>query len=246
MNRKKPLIDLLIHDLTGPLSIASTGINSLINKQDKYGPVTERQKTTLNMVSRNINKARNFLDEMVEVYRSEEGLFRKDFCSIQNILIDSIIEAMELINQDVGEDLSDRDDHDKLHQLLEDKGVFIDIKGKYTTSSFCHDKIKIQQILRNLVTNALKYRRAKVLISISGDTDIVISVEDDGAGIPQEKQDVIFNRFSGSKSGEDSNMKGLGFGLSCVKKIVETMSGNITLSSKEGGGSCFTIRIPPL
>jgi signal transduction histidine kinase len=246
MNRKKPLIDLLIHDLTGPLSIAHTSINSLINKQDKYGPVTEHQATTLNMALRNVNKARNFLNEMIEVYHSEEGLFRKDLCSIMDILREALIEAMELTHPNIAEKLTDEDSYDKFFKLLEDNGVNINIKGKYATSSFCHDRKKIQQILRNLITNALKYRREKILISVSGDSDIFISVEDDGAGIAQEKKDDIFKRFSSLEDNEQNNMQGFGFGLSCVKTIVETMNGTITLSGKEEGGACFIIQIPPL
>jgi signal transduction histidine kinase len=246
MNRKESLVDLLIHDMTGPLSIASTSINNLISKQDKYGSVTGRQKTTLNMALRNINKASTFLHEMIEVYRSEEGLFRKDSCSISDILKDALIEAMELIDPDITEKLSGEEGYDKLGQTLEDNGITVDITGKYNTSSFYHDKKKIQQILRNLITNALKYRRKKVIIRISGDNELVIAVENDGSCIPQEKQDVIFNRFSHLKDKEDNDMKGLGFGLSCVKTIVETMNGNITLSSSEGKGTCFTIIIPSL
>jgi len=246
MNRKESLIDLLIHDLTGPISIASTSINNLVNKQDKYGPVTGRQKATLNMALRNINKASTFLNEIIEVYRSEEGLFRKEFCSIQDLLRDALIEAIELINPNVTEKLSVEDGYDKFSQFIEDNGVTIDITGKYNTSPFCHDRKKIQQILRNLITNALKYRRKRVAVAISGDTELVIAIENDGSMIPQEKQDVIFDRFSHLKDKEDTDMKGLGFGLSCVKIIVETMNGNITLSSSEGGGTCFTIRIPSL
>jgi two-component system, OmpR family, sensor kinase len=246
MNRKESLIDLLIHDLTGPLSIAATSIKSIINKQDKYGHVTERQEISLKMALRNVSKAQAFLNEMIEVYHSEEGLFRKDICSIQDILRDAFIEAIELTNPNVTEKLSNEDGYDKFSQLLEDNGVAINITGKYNTSSFCHDRRKIQQILRNLITNALKYKRKKVAITISGDAELVIAIENDGSWIPQEKQDVIFHRFSHLRDNEDSNLKGLGFGLSCVKTIVETMNGSITLSSSEGGGTCFTIRIPSL
>lgn len=198
------------------------------------------------MALRNINKASTFLNEIIEVYRSEEGLFRKDFCSIRDILRDAFIEAMELVYPDVTEKLSGEESYDKFVQFLEDNGVAIDITGKYSRSSFCHDKIKIQQILRNLITNALKYRRKKMAITVSGDTELVIAIENDGSGMPREKQDVIFNRFSHLKENEDNNMKGLGFGLSCVKTIIETMNGNITVSSSEGGGTRFTIQIPSL
>jgi signal transduction histidine kinase len=246
MNRKEHLIDLLIHDLTAPLSIASTSINNVISKQDKYGPMTERQEKSIKMALRNVKKAQAFLNEIIEVYRSEEGLFRKESCPMQDILRDALVEAIDLTIPDFAEKLSAADRYDKFRQVLEDNGVDIDITGKYNTSSFCHDRKKIQQILQNLITNAIKYRREKILISISGDSDIVISVEDDGVGIPQEKQAAVFKRFSLLEDKEHTSMKGLGFGLSCVKTIVETMNGTITLSNREEGGSCFTIRIPSL
>lgn len=246
MNRKEHLIDLLIHDLTGPLSIAHISINSIINKQDKYGHISERQEKSLKMALRNINKAQTFLNEMIEVYRSEEGLFRKESCSMQDLLRDALVEAIDLTNPDFSEKLSAEDGYDKFCQVLKDNGVTIAITGKYNVSSFCHDRKKIQQILQNLITNAMKYRHEKILISISGDADVIISVADDGAGIPQEKQGSIFKRFSGLEDKENTNVRGLGFGLSCVKNIVETMNGTIVLSNREGGGSCFTIRIPSL
>ena len=75
MSRKDHLIDLLIHDLAGPLSIISTSTNSLLIKEDRYGPLTHRQRQALERVLRNTNKAQTLLMEMVEVYRSEEGMF---------------------------------------------------------------------------------------------------------------------------------------------------------------------------
>ncbi|MBP8699280.1 MAG: hypothetical protein KBH82_09610, partial [Syntrophorhabdaceae bacterium] len=72
MDERDSLIDLLIHDLTGPLTIASTNINNLLNKEDRYGPLNDRQRNALKMSLRNAKKAQTFLHEMIEVYRSEE------------------------------------------------------------------------------------------------------------------------------------------------------------------------------
>ena len=248
MDKKESLIDLFIHDLTGPLSIASTSIRSLLNKQDNYGQITERQKTTLNLVLRNVNKAQTFLGEMIEIYRSEEGLFKKELCSIRDILRESLLEAMEIIDPNLAEKLSYQDTYEGFCRLLADNNVILEITGKYSVSPFCHDVKKIQQILRNLITNALKYRRETMKILISGDKDVVITVEDDGSGIPEDKRDHIFKRFSKlrDKNDNDNDIKGLGFGLSCVKAIVETMGGHITVSSGHGAGACFVVRIPPL
>ena len=246
MNERDSLIDLLIHDLTGPLSIASTSVSNLLNKEDRYGPLNDRQRKALNMVLRNANKAQSFLHEIIEVYRSEEGLFRKEQCSVPQILRDSLSEAMEMFNPDMLEKMLSADSPDGFLQLLKDNGVFVRIEGKYSSTPFIHDQKKIQQIIRNLITNALKYRRQHVNISISGDEDLVVIVEDDGSGIPLEKQEYIFKRFLYAKDKPKGDERGLGFGLSCVKTLIDTINGKITLTSGEGKGTCFTVRIPPL
>src|SRR5512135_2395307 len=69
------LFDLFIHDLTGPLSIASTSADSLLSKVDRYGPLTEHQKRVLDRVSRNIRRAKSLNHEMIEILRSEERVF---------------------------------------------------------------------------------------------------------------------------------------------------------------------------
>ena len=246
MNKKESLIDLFVHDLTGPLSVASTCVQSLLDKEDKYGAVTDRQRTTLKMALRNVNKAKTFLKEMIEIYRSEEGLFRHELCSIRDVLRESVVDALEMIDPIAAETLDCEGGDDEFRRFIEKRGIFIDVTGKFNTAPFCHDEKKIQQILRNLITNALKYRREKVTIDISGDAELVITVTDDGPGVPQEKQSSVFKRFSDIKESEKAGVAGFGFGLSCVKTIVETMSGTIAMASKKGEGTRFVVRIPPL
>jgi signal transduction histidine kinase len=246
MDERDSLIDLLIHDLTGPLTIASTSASNLLNKEDRYGHLNERQRKSLNMVLRNTKKAQSFLQEIIEVYRSEEGLFRKEQCSVPQILRDSLSEAIEMFNPDILDELLSADSNDDFFKILKNNGVFVLIEGKYSSTPFIHDQKKIQQIIRNLITNALKYRRKHVSISISGDEDLVIMVEDDGSGIPPEKQEYIFKRFLCAKDKPKGDERGLGFGLSCVKTLIDTIKGRITVTSGEGKGTCFTVRIPPL
>jgi signal transduction histidine kinase len=247
MKDKVPLIDLIIHDLTGPLSIASASTESLLKKDSKHGPLSERQKQTLERILRNCNKAQRLVQEMIEVYRSEEGLFRKDPVSLKATLMESVLDAIEVVNPTVGDSLSRAADFDDFQRILHENGISLEIKGPYDVLPFCHDQKKIELILRNLVSNAMKYRKSKIRVSLSGDIDLVIAVEDDGEGIPAEKQGYIFKRFFPvkDKPGKDIQ-KGLGFGLSCVKKLVETMKGDISVMSGEGQGTCFTVRIPPL
>jgi signal transduction histidine kinase len=247
VNEKAPLIDLIIHDLTGPLSIASTSTESLLRKEDRYGPLSDRQRQTLERVLRNCNKAQRLVQEMIEIYRSEEGLFRKDAVSLKATLMESVLDAVEVVAPTVADSLSHAADFDDFQRILGENGIVVKIEGPYGAAPFCHDQKKMELILRNLVSNAMKYRRARITISLSGDRDLVVAVEDDGEGIPAEKQGYIFQRFFQvrDKPGTDIQ-KGLGFGLSCVKKLVETMKGDIGVMSGEGQGTCFTVRIPPL
>ena len=244
MARKDPLVDLLIHDLTGPLSIVATSINNLLTKEEKCSPYNEYQVDTLKRAQRNVEKAKALLLEIIEVYRSEDGLFRSDTFMIADVVKEALLDVLELVNPDICEELSCAPD-DVFGGILARNGITIEIAGKYRKALFSHDSKKIQQILRNLISNALKYRKTTMKLSLTGDTDLVISVADDGQGIPKEKQGYIFKRFFNAKRGKEAP-EGLGFGLSCVKHIVEKMHGNISLESGEGVGSCFTVRIPPL
>lgn len=244
MTRKDPLVDLLIHDLTGPLSIVLTSVNNLLSKPDKCEPYNEYQKDTLKRAQRNAEKAKALLQEIIEVYRSEEGLFRKDQFFISDILREALIDAVEVVTPAIGEELARADD-DSYGDVLARNGIVIEVCGRYSDSHFNHDPKKIRQILRNLISNALKYRRTTMRLTITGDPDLVISVEDDGEGVPKEKQDYIFKRFF-NLNNKKGGPEGLGFGLSCVKNLVEKMRGDISLKSGEGAGSCFTVRIPPL
>jgi signal transduction histidine kinase len=246
MIRKDPLVDLLIHDLTGPLSIVSTSINSLLSKEGKFGPITDAQREALERTLRNANRAKALLQEMIEVYRSEEGLFRKDEVIIVEVLREALLDATEIVRPDIASTLSKAASEKTFMDILSKNGISIEVSGRYDQSPFIHDHKKIQQIMRNLITNALKYRKEKMKLTISGDLDLVITVEDDGEGIPQEKQDYIFKRFFHLKNKTECGAEGLGFGLSCVKSLVETMRGEIMLKSGEGEGSRFTVRIPPL
>jgi two-component system, OmpR family, sensor kinase len=245
MTRKDTLVDLLIHDLTGPLSIVSTSVNSLLTREEKYGPYNDNHKETLKRVQRNTERARTLLQEIIEVYRSEEGLFRKDRFLIEEVIRDALRDAIEVIKPDIAGALCQVENGDDFNRVLEDNGIYIEMKGRYSNSPFTHDQKKVGQIIRNLASNALKYRKKIMKLSVSGDPDLVISVEDDGQGIPMEKQDNIFKRFFSAKTNKNAP-EGLGFGLSCVKNIIETMGGEISLKSGEEIGSCFTARIPPL
>jgi len=174
------------------------------------------------------------LREMVEILRSEAGLFRKEPFLVENTLQESILDVLEVESQGAAEMLRREKDTKRFRELLEPHGIFVEITGKFRESPFCHDPRKVRYILRNLVSNAVKYRRERVNVSIRGDVNLLVSVEDDGRGIPKGEQEAVFERFVRLKDKEQPYMPGLGLGLSSVKALVEAMGGHYFITKRGG------------
>lgn len=242
MNIKERLFDLLVHDLRGPLSVASTSANNLLHKSERYGPLTNQQKRALEVILRNVRKSQALVQQMVQLLLSEEKLFNHQPFSIREALRDSLVEALETLLPDVA--FSEIEKDEEFERVLQDHGIQIEFTGKYCTSPFCHDPDKFRQILINLISNALKYRRNLVRVCISGENDLFVSVEDDGPGIPLGKEEAIFERFFQFNEKKRTEIPGLGLGLIGVKVMVEAMGGEIRFVSLKDAGTCFTIRIP--
>jgi len=245
-SEKERLFDLLIHDLTSPLSVVSTTAENLLHKSERYGALTDQQKRMMDRILRNIHKSQKLLQEMIEILRSEEGLFQKELFSIEDTLKESLMDALEITLPHAVEKLCQSKSHEEFQCLLHTHRIFIEMTGRYCTSPFCHDQKKIRQVLRNLMSNALKYRRERMGVAISGEMDLLVSVEDDGIGIPAEEQEAIFKRFVRLNDKRSARVQGLGLGLTGVKTLVEAMGGDITLESQEGVGTRFVVRIPPI
>jgi signal transduction histidine kinase len=246
VDEKERLFDLLIHDLTSPLSIVSTTADNLLHKSDRYGALNDQQKRMIDRILRNTHKAQKLLQEMIEILRSEEGIFQKEFFSIDDTLKESLMDAIEITLPHAVEKLCQSKSHEEFRSLLHTHHIYIEVTGRYCKSPFCHDQKKIQQVLRNLMSNALKYRRERMGVAISGEMDLLVSVEDDGIGIPAEEQEAIFKRFVRLKDKKNAHIQGLGLGLTGVKTLIEAMGGDITLESQEGVGTRFVVRIPPI
>jgi signal transduction histidine kinase len=248
MDEKSYLYDLLVHDLRSPLSVVAATTAGLLEKVDRYGSLTEQQKVCLHRIQRNTKRAQSILNEILDVGRSEEHLFKKDVFLLPEALRDSFLNVIESFDEAQAEKLQKAGTKEEFQTLLNAFGIDVEISGRYAESPFFHDRRKIQLILENLVSNALKYRRKRMSVSILGDRDVTITVSDDGAGIPKQEQSTVYGRFSQCSNAKQSMVKGLGLGLGlfCVKSLVETMDGVIALNSTEGNGTSFVVKIPPL
>jgi signal transduction histidine kinase/CheY-like chemotaxis protein len=114
------------------------------------------------------------------------------------------------------------------------------------------DRIRMRQILVNLVGNAVKFTdEGEIIVRVlwekeesSSHVTLVIEVQDTGVGIPQDKVDVIFKPFIQAGAHLDKEKQGTGLGLSIVKRLVEIMGGTVTVASVPQQGSAFHLRFP--
>jgi two-component system chemotaxis sensor kinase CheA len=110
----------------------------------------------------------------------------------------------------------------------------------------CTDVYKAQQILKNLLSNAIKFTEEGVVtIAFRGETDgIAVAVSDTGIGIPANKQEMVFEAFRQADGTTSRKFGGTGLGLFISQEIADLLGGRITLHSKEGAGSTFTLWLP--
>src|SRR5690349_19534784 len=108
------------------------------------------------------------------------------------------------------------------------------------------DRSKLSQILRNLVSNALKFtEEGSVSVELEEEgPDVVIRVTDTGIGIAPEHFGLVFEEFGQIESPLQRNVKGNGLGLPLSRRLAELLGGSLTVASEAGSGSTFTLRIP--
>ncbi len=135
------------------------------------------------------------------------------------------------------------------HSLVKDKPVEIITDVSDMLPPVYADKLRLNQILLNLVSNAAKFTHEGA-ITIKANLDInkldtmIISVKDTGIGIPADKLGTIFERFRQADSGTTRKYGGTGLGLAICKQLVEMHGGTLNVRSEEGAGSEFYFSIP--
>ena len=109
------------------------------------------------------------------------------------------------------------------------------------------DAKRIEQVLRNLLDNAIKYSPDGGMIAVQAfrdDAKILVAVSDEGIGIPAEEWDRIFERFHRVENEITRRMRGAGLGLAVCRGIVEAHGGRIWAESQMGAGSTFCFTLP--
>ena len=217
--RKKMSADVA-HELRTPLATLQSHMEAMID--GIWNPDTERLKSCHEEIIR-INKMVGELAKLAK-YESENLVLNKtDF---------DISELMQRIICNFESD-------------FKKKAIDIDFDGQ--NEEVFADKDKINQVLINLLSNALKYTPSGglVKVSIKGAEDITeISVKDNGAGIPEEDIPFIFERFYRADKSRNRLTGGSGIGLTIAKEITEAHKGRIEVQSKINVGTEFILSLP--
>lgn len=213
---RKRLTSNIAHELRTPLTIAKANVEAMLD-----GIVEDRQ-TGLENVRLEIERLIGLVEGIEDITKAEASFFTKNKYHLINL--------NEFLENIVA----------KLAPLAADKGLYLTFRGQ-TDLVVLTDADKVERILQNLLTNALKNTAAGGVTIASGkENDLFfIEISDTGAGIAEDQRELIFKRFY---RGEASS--GIGLGLAIVSELVAVLGGRITLQSTEGQGSSFTLWLP--
>ncbi len=245
MDRKRIKIDLLIHDLKVPLAVVESGVTMLLQRPDKYGPLTSKQSKILKRILRNAKSTKILVNDALELGRAREGIVKLTNFTFSKLLENTLIELFDLIDNTAAEKIKTCKDLPELKSCLAKNGLSLNIEEGLWLREFYMDEAKIKQILRNLLNNALKYRKAFVEIDIDAKEDhLILSVKDDGEGIPSAYHKKIFESYFYLEVKEESVIRGTGLGLAGVMVLVEDLGGRLFLESEAGEGATFSVKVP--
>lgn len=123
-------------------------------------------------------------------------------------------------------------------------GPRIDVSG-VSAGQVSGDAVLLGQVVRNLLANAIRHARGLVVVSlVEQDDRVLLTVDDDGAGVPPDERERIFERFVRLDEARARDHGGAGLGLAIVRKVVEAFGGDVTVADSPEGGARFTVSLP--
>jgi two-component system, OmpR family, phosphate regulon sensor histidine kinase PhoR len=170
--------------------------------------------------------------------------------------VEQVLQIAQMDKEIMNLHLQELNIHDMLTRAANQISVQIDHRNGVLKTSFnadeCNilgDQVHVENIIFNLLDNAIKYSREELIIEIATVNQngfIEIEFKDEGIGISKEQNKYIFDKFYRVHTGNIHDVKGFGLGLSYVKTIVEAHSGTIEVQSELGKGSSFFIKFPTI
>lgn len=211
----------ITHEFRTPLTLIISPLDNII--QQKVGKTM--QGDYLKIIQNNAIKLLKLVNELLDFSKSEAGYFS---------FTPAVVDLAKVIGQEVH----------TFMPLIESKHIQLSYVCQEPSLICMADKAVIQKIVSNLLSNAIKHTpdEGRICILLERRNDrIQISIQDSGKGIPQDQQQLIFERFYQMK--EDSS-NGTGIGLALVKNLTKLHQGVIRVESRVNEGSNFIVEIP--
>ncbi len=238
-------VEFLVHELKDPLAVAETGVRTLLEKADKYGPLSARQRRTLERVLRSCRKARGMLSDLLEIGRGQSGCFLCHRFVPADVVMQVLLEVLEMEASQIYDKVAEQQDRDTRLKHLAECGIIWEEYGKAGNVLMEQDETKFRQIVANLVKNALRYKRRRMITRLDCDgSHLEIKIIDDGPGIPPEHHQLVFQRYRQVCQDAVLSRNGHGLGLAGARILARCLGGELTLESEPGKGAVFTLVLP--
>lgn len=219
---KSRFVSMASHEFRTPLSAVLSSI-SLI-EQYTQPEQEEKRKKHIERVKSSVRNMTAILNNFLSLDKLEQG----------RIEVERSVISLREFSEDMVEEVRG--------MLKKGQRIVTQLEGEDTIEQ---DVKIIRNVLLNLLSNAIKYSPDDSVIDMKfhvTDDDVRLSVADQGIGIPEEEQALLFERFFRAKN--SVNIQGTGLGLSIVKRYVELMNGDISFTSTSGEGTTFTVTFP--
>lgn len=231
---KEEFLSMMSHELKTPITPMKLYIEMLLHK-NRNNNLNNFQKKALDVLYKNIVKLELVINDMFSVYKLELGNFRirKETVDINKLIENNMIE---------------------LKPLMKEKNIYFDYVINSRQNVIC-DPVRISQVLHNLISNAVDHvpeQGGRILIRVNDDISysddvtfdtksgkLIVSVEDNGIGIPKEKAKDLFKKFYQIDTGLKRKHGGTGLGLAICKGIMEAHGESIWLDDTYSNGACF-------
>ncbi|MEH2030348.1 MAG: ATP-binding protein [Nostoc sp.] len=220
--QEREFVSNVSHELRTPLTIVHGYLQSVLRRQNN---LTQTQQEALETAASEAERTIRLLQDLLDLARADSGYL---YFQMKSYVLNELVEEVVMM----AEKYSDRT------ITIESKIYPIEIKADYS---------RLKQVLLNLIDNAVKYSEADTPISFKLNQvqdKAIIQVCDKGYGIPLQHQARIFERFYRVDESRSHTTGGCGLGLSIVKTLIEGMGGSVSVQSKLGEGSIFTISLP--
>lgn len=222
-------LGMAAHDFRNPLG----GINNVcsILLDEEVGPLTDEQREFIELIFESSTHLLSIVEDMLDYSTIEAGRLE---------LQKEEADMLELLKKTVAFNTPS----------ARKKDITIYLSASLDgTRVFLFDRKKITQVLDNLISNAIKFSHTQTAITISmkiTDGKIIISVQDEGQGIPEPELRYLFTPFQRPRVNATNGEKSSGLGLAICKRIVEAHEGSIWVESTPGQGSVFSFSLPVL